>query len=106
MCEPRIRTFNPGTFQSDAELSKQFVVRTDAFTTVLDILRGTTTAAPDEASRRHILLTGRRGYGKTILLARVAAELRAHDSERLIPVRFTEESYEIMKVCCVLPASW
>ena len=30
-----------------------------------------------------------------MLLARVAAELRAHDSERLIPVRFTEESYEI-----------
>ena len=94
--QPRIRTFNPGTFQTDAELREQFVVRTDAFTTVLDILRGNTTSPLiDSPRRRHILVTGRRGHGKTMLLARVAAELREHDSERLIPVRFMEESYEI-----------
>ena len=93
----RIRKFNPGTVQSDAEVTEQFVVRTDALDEVLTLLRGETSASqPDsQPTPPHILVTGRRGYGKTMLLARVAADIRAVDSERLLPVRFMEENYEI-----------
>ena len=79
-----IRKFNPGIFQSDEDVKKQFVVREDDLQRVL------------KALRRHdsVLVTGTRGSGKTMLLARVAAELRTDDE--LYPVRFMEESYEIM----------
>lgn len=80
----QIRKFNPGIFQSDEDVKKQFVVREDDLQRVL------------KALRRHdsVLVTGTRGSGKTMLLARVAAELRTDDE--LYPVRFMEESYEIM----------
>ena len=92
----RIRKFNPGTFQSDEELIGQFVVRKHEFGIVLEVLRGNV-GAP---SCQHVLLVAPRGRGKTMLLARVAAELRAHQelSERLLPVRFTEESQEIFNL--------
>ena len=89
----QIRKFNPGTFQSDEELSRQFVVRERELGIVLEILHGNV-GAP---SCQHVLLVAPRGRGKTMLLARVAAELRTNRefSERLLPVRFMEESQEI-----------
>ena len=88
-----IRKFNPGTFQSDEELSRQFVVRERELGLVLEVLHGNV-GAP---SCQHVLLVAPRGRGKTMLLARVAAELRTNRefSERLLPVRFMEESQEI-----------
>ena len=88
-----IRKFNPGTFQSDDEVIRQFVVRKHELAIVLDILRGNV----DSPSCQHVLLVAPRGRGKTMLLARVAAELRTDGelSERLLPVRFMEESLEI-----------
>ena len=92
----RIRKFNPGTFQSDEELSRQFVVRKHELDVVLEVLRGNV-GAP---SCQHVLLVAPRGRGKTMLLARVAAELRTSRelSERLLPVRFMEESQEIFNI--------
>ncbi len=92
--ERTIRKFNPGTFQSDAEVIGQFVVRKRELDIVLDVLRGNV----DSPSCQHALLVAPRGRGKTMLLARVAAELRTNDalSKRLLPVRFMEESQEIM----------
>ena len=92
----RIRKFNPGTFQSDEELSRQFVVRKHELNVVLEVLRGNV-GAP---SCQHVLLVAPRGRGKTMLLARVAAELRTSRelSERLLPVRFMEESQEIFNI--------
>ena len=89
----QIRKFNPGTFQSDEEVISQFVVRSGELGIVLDVLRGNI----ESPSCQHVLLVAPRGRGKTMLLARVAAELRADDefSERLLPVRFMEESQEI-----------
>ena len=89
----QIRKFNPGTFQSDEEVISQFVVRSRELGIVLDILRRNI----ESPSCQHVLLVAPRGRGKTMLLARVAAELRADDefSERLLPVRFMEESQEI-----------
>lgn len=91
--EPTIRKFNPGTFQSDEEVIRQFVVRKRELGIVLDTLRGNV-GAP---SCQHVLLVGPRGRGKTMLLARVAAEIRTDEelSGQLLPVRFMEESHEI-----------
>ena len=88
-----IRKFNPGTFQSDDEVIDQFVVRKNELDTVLEVLRGNI----DSPSCQHVLVVGPRGRGKTMLLVRVAAELRTDKqlAERLFPVRFMEESQEI-----------
>ena len=88
-----IRKFNPGAFQSDDEVVRQFVVRQRELDLVLEVIRGNT----DSPSCQHVLIVGPRGRGKTMLLARVGAELRADNalSERLFPVRFMEESQEI-----------
>ena len=92
----QIRKFNPGTFQSDEEVIDQFVVRSRELGIVLDVLRGNI----ESSSCQHVLLVAPRGRGKTMLLARAGAELRVDDelSERLLPVRFMEESQEIFNV--------
>ena len=91
-----IRKFNPGTLQSDTEVIEQFVVRKHELDIVLDVLRGNVASS----SCQHILVVAPRGRGKTMLLARVAAELPADDelSRRLLPVRFMEESQEIFNL--------
>ena len=90
---PPIRKFNPGTHQSDREVIRQFVVRHRELDTVLEILHRNI----DSPSCQHALLVAPRGRGKTMLLARVEAELRTDDalSSCLFPVRFMEESLEI-----------
>ena len=88
-----IRKFNPGTFQSDEEVIEQFVVRQHQLDSVLDVVRGNI----HSPSCQHLLIVAPRGRGKTMLLARVAAELRTDKelSRQLLPVRFMEESPEI-----------
>ena len=88
-----IRKFNPGVLQSDAEVIEQFVVRQNELGIVLDVLRGNI----DSQSCQHALLVAPRGQGKTMLLARVAAELRTDEylSEHLLAVQYMEESLEI-----------
>ena len=88
-----IRKFNPGLLQSDEEIREQFVVRGHELDLVLDELRGNI----DSPSCQHILVFGPRGRGKTMLLARIAAELRSNSdfADALLPVRFMEESPEV-----------
>ena len=88
-----IRKFNPGTLQSDDEVIRQFVVRQRELNIVLEVIRGNL----DSPSCQHMLVVAPRGRGKTMLLSRVAAELRTNDgfSRHLFPVRFMEESQEI-----------
>ena len=88
-----IRKFNPGTLQSDDEIREQFVVRQHELNIVLEVLRGNL----DASSCQHVLIVAPRGRGKTMLLARIAAELRTDTalSECLLPVQFMEESQEI-----------
>ncbi len=88
-----IRKFNPGTFQSDEEVIEQFAVRERELDTVLGVLRGNI----GSLSCQHVLMVAPRGRGKTMLLARVSAELNADDelSRCFLPVRFMEESHEI-----------
>ncbi len=91
-----IRKFNPGLFQSNQEIRKQFVVRGHELGLLLDDLRGNIKSP----SCQHILVLGPRGRGKTMLLARVAAELRSSVdfAGSLLPVRFMEESQEIFSL--------
>ena len=91
--EHPIRKANPGTFQSDDEVIRQFVVRTRELATVLEVLKTNV----DASSCQHMLLVAPRGHGKTMLLARVAVELRtkARLARHLLPVRFMEDSHEI-----------
>ncbi len=94
--DPTIRKFNPGTFQSDEEVIRQFVVRERELGIVLDVLRGNI----ETPSCQHVLLVAPRGRGKTMLLARVAAELRAENElfRTMLPVRFMEESHEVFDI--------
>ena len=91
-----IRKFNPGTLQSDEEVIEQFVVRKRELDIALEVLRGNI----DSPSCQHVLVVAPRGLGKTMLLARIAAELNtdAEFSECLLPVRFMEESHEIFNI--------
>ena len=91
-----IRKRNPGMLQSDEEVREHFVVRKHELVTVLEILR----ANIDADSCQHTLIVAPRGRGKTMLLARVAAELRADEelAGYLLPVRFMEESDEVFGV--------
>ena len=92
----RIRKFNPGTFLSDEEVIEQFEVRKQELGIALEVLRGNI-ATP---SCQHVLVVAPRGRGKTMLLARVAAELNTNDelSKCLLPVRFMEESHEVLNI--------
>ncbi len=91
-----IRKFNPGTLQSDEKVIEQFVVRKREFDIALEVLHGNI----DSPSCQHVLVVAPRGLGKTMLLARIAAELNtdAELSECLLPVRFMEESHEIFNI--------
>ena len=93
---PAIRKFNPGTFQSDKEVVRQFKVRRQELDAALEVLGDNI----DAESCQHILLVAPRGRGKTMLLARIAAELRANPAyrDKLLPVRFMEESHEVFHV--------
>ena len=88
-----VRKFNPGTFQSDAEVKARFAVRGREFGHAMEALRGNIGAE----SCQHILVAGPRGFGKTMLLARIEGELRNDPelSAALLPVRFAEESQEV-----------
>ncbi|MCY3874826.1 MAG: AAA family ATPase [Rhodobacteraceae bacterium] len=91
-----IRKFNPGTFQSDEDVTDQFVVRNHELRTVLDVLRGNL----EPPSCQHVLIVAPRGRGKTMFLARVAAELRKNDefSQHFLPVQFMEENQEVFNL--------
>ena len=85
------RKFNPG-FLTDEELTASFCVRKAEFDSIVEMLRGCT-----GTSNPHQIVIGPRGSGKTILLLRVAAEVRRDPelSRRFFPVVFAEESYEV-----------
>ena len=91
-----IRKFNPGTGQSDQELIAQYVVRETELEIALEILETNI----DVPCCQNTLVVGPRGAGKTMLLARVAAELRRNPtlSPNLLPVRLMEESLEVYDI--------
>ena len=83
--------YNPG-FNSDEDQKSLFVVRERYAELVLETIRENT-----GPSSQHILIVGPRGIGKTSLVVRVAAEIRADPTlkKKWLPVIFSEESYEV-----------
>ena len=96
LARPTVRKFNPGTLQDDAEIVAQFSVRRAEFNVLLDVVRSNL----GRTSCQHALIVAPRGRGKTMLLARAAAELRTDPelAAALLPVRFMEESHEIADI--------
>jgi tetratricopeptide (TPR) repeat protein len=86
--------YNPG-FSSDADLIESFVVRKPYLDLILENLRENTGSA-----NQHVLVVGARGTGKTMLVRRVAAEVRTDPQLNGLwyPLVFAEESYQITSV--------
>ena len=85
------KNYNPG-FLSDADLRAMFCVRVGEFESIVETLRENT-----GASNQHVIVIGPRGSGKTMLLLRVASEIRSDPelSSCLHPIMFAEESYGV-----------
>jgi len=90
MQKPPIK-HNPA-FLTDDELSAAFVVRHDDLSLIVRVIRDNTTE-----SNQHVLVVGPRGSGKTMLVQRVALEVRRDESlgQQWYPLVFAEESYEV-----------
>jgi len=91
MEKKKMMKYNPA-FLTDEELIAGFVVRTKELESILTIIRENTSG-----SNQHILVEGPRGSGKTMLVRRVAAEIRRDESfnQKWYPILFAEESYMV-----------
>ncbi|MBN1342424.1 MAG: tetratricopeptide repeat protein [Phycisphaerae bacterium] len=83
--------YNPAFLSAD-ELVKSFVVRRADLDLIVRVIRENT-----GESNQHVLVVGPRGIGKTMLVLRVAEEVRrdADLRRRWYPLVFAEESYEV-----------
>ena len=87
----QLRKFNPGLNQDDNNIKEQFVVRLPMLKALLEMIE-------DNFQRpinQHALYFGPRGRGKTMLMARISAELRTNKkfNKNWLPIRLMEESY-------------
>lgn len=94
MSEPRrpaLMQHNPG-FLAPNELLASFLARKAELESLLDTLRHN-----DRASNQHVLILGRRGMGKTMLVRRLvlAIERDAELARRWYPIVFGEEAYNV-----------
>ena len=91
MMPSRSMKYNPA-FLSDEALIASFVSRHVDLELILETIQENA-----DDSNQHVLLIGPRGIGKTTLVLRVAAEIRAADDlqERWYPLVFGEESYGV-----------
>ena len=87
----RIPKYNPAFLTGD-ELVEAFVVRYAELETIVQVIRENV-----GESNQHFLVIGPRGIGKTMLVLRVAEEVRRDKdlSERWYPLVFSEESYPV-----------
>lgn len=90
MPKPPIKN-NPA-FLTDEELAGAFVARHDDLKLIVRVIRENTSD-----SNQHVLVIGPRGIGKTMLVLRVALEVRRDEElgQRWYPLVFAEESYEV-----------
>src|SRR5690606_31269138 len=79
-------------FSSAEEIIERFVVHGAEFQSVLDVL-----SEPWGPTNQHLLVIGRRGMGKTMLVHRVVAEIQRTPelAARWVPVVFGEQAYNV-----------
>lgn len=84
--------YNPGRM-NDYTIKTAFTARVD----LLNRLIAELSAENSKSIAQHHLVVGMRGMGKTMLLARIAAEIRTNDdlSRRFVPLVFAEEQYSV-----------
>ncbi|NIA29358.1 MAG: NACHT domain-containing protein [Actinobacteria bacterium] len=89
------KIYNPAT-QTTEELIENFVVRTAVFQEIFDDVR----KSPMQFPEQHYIIQGTRGQGKTTLLLRIAYEIEKDKKlqQRIIPVIFNEEQYNISRL--------
>lgn len=85
--------YNPGVL-GDGELVQSFVVRHKCLHLILEVLKENAESA---SANRHLLVVGPRGIGKTMLVRRVAAEVRTNPEygRTWFPIVYGEESYQV-----------
>ena len=88
----QLTLYNPARL-NDAEIVNAFVARKAVFERVLADIAAET---PNSRAQHH-LIVGQRGMGKSMLLARLASELRtnAELSRQFVPLVFAEEQYTV-----------
>ena len=84
--------YNPA-FLSDNELVHSFFLRQKDCQLILETIDGNANMSINQ----HLLIVGPRGMGKTTLVLRIAAEIRAdvERSKQWYPLAFAEESYPV-----------
>ncbi len=84
-------------YNSGRMSSEQIITTFAARRPLLDRILIDLSAEKPRSRAQHHLIVGQRGMGKTMLLARVAAELRTNDhyKGRFIPLVFAEEQYAV-----------
>jgi tetratricopeptide (TPR) repeat protein len=89
--KPVVMKHNPGFLAAD-ELIASFIARQRQLESLLETLRHNTTQ-----SNQHILVIGRRGMGKTMLVHRLALAIErdAELATRWYPILFGEEAYGV-----------
>ena len=94
--EPKL--YNPAA-QPEEWLIEHFVVRTKVFERIFDDLKTGDMKHPEQ----HYLVQGQRGMGKTTLLLRLKYEVErtAGLKEWLMPIFFTEESYDLTSLAAL-----
>ncbi len=87
-----ISLYNTGRI-SPEKIIAAFAARVEQFQRIVADL----VAEKPKSRAQHHLIVGQRGMGKTMLLARIAAELRTKPdlSQRFIPLVFAEEQYAV-----------
>lgn len=87
----RLSLYNPSRLK-DVEIVAAFAARRPLFERLIADI----SAEKPKSRAQHHLIVGQRGMGKTLLLARIAAELRSAPlKERFIPLVFAEEQYAV-----------
>jgi len=92
MNNPKLLLYNPDQ-KSKQQLIEEFVIRGKEYSIVMNGLLNSTL----QTSPQHYLIVGQRGMGKTTLLLRVKYAMEDHPQLKnwLIPIRFSEEQYQI-----------
>ncbi len=89
------KIYNPAN-QSPQELIDNFVVRTKVYKDIFNDIKNSKMDYPEQ----HYIIQGVRGQGKTTLMLRISYEIEKNKKlrQRLIPVVFNEEQYNISRL--------